>query len=207
MAAEGLRVLAVATKTTDRLQADPYEKLAFLGLIGMEDPPRRDVRDAVQACGRAGIDVVMVTGDHRATAGKVAGLVGIADKGAFQVVEGKDLKSPQHLSEEERHRQLSYRVFTRVSPEQKLDLIELHQSRGAVVAMTGDGVNDAPALKKADIGAWGSGEPKWPVKRLTWFCKTMPSGPLSKPSPRGARSSKTSANSSSFCFPATSARS
>ncbi len=152
MAAEGLRVLAVAAKTAERQDAAPYAELQFLALIGMEDPPRREVPAAVAACGRAGIDVVMATGDHPATAGKIASLVGIAPEGGTDVVEGRNLKDPDDLSTEERRAQRRKRVFARVSPEQKLDLIKLHQENGAVVAMTGDGVNDAPALKKADIG-------------------------------------------------------
>jgi Ca2+-transporting ATPase len=118
----------------------------------MEDPPRRQVPEAVKACGTAGIEVIMVTGDHPATAGKVAGLVGISEKASPPVIEGRHLKHPQDVSEKERRQQLAAKVFARVSPRQKLDLIELHQENGAVVAMTGDGINDAPALKKADIG-------------------------------------------------------
>ena len=130
LAAEGLRVLAVATKRADHKEAAPYENLNFLGLIAMADPPRRDVPEAVAACGRAGIDVVMVTGDHPATAGKVAALTGIADQDAPQVIAGRDLKEAQELAEEERRTYLQNRVFARVSPEQKLNLIRLHQADG-----------------------------------------------------------------------------
>src|SRR5690606_5749077 len=87
LAAEGFRVLAVAAKAVDTLDAEPYEGLSLLGLIGLEDPPRADVADSVRVCGRAGIDVVMVTGDHPATAGKVAGMVGIADPDSPRVME------------------------------------------------------------------------------------------------------------------------
>jgi Ca2+-transporting ATPase len=152
MAEEGMRVLAVATKTVDDRNADPYEGLRLLGLIGMQDPPREDISEAVKACAGAGIEVVMVTGDHPATAANVAGQVGIAKEENPTVIEGRYLKEPQDISEEERRQHLQARIFARVSPKQKLDLIELHQSNEAVVAMTGDGVNDAPALKKADIG-------------------------------------------------------
>jgi Ca2+-transporting ATPase len=152
MASQGLRVLALATKPADRRDVAPYENLQFLALVGMEDPPRREVPEAVAACDRAGIEVVMVTGDHPATAGKVAALVGIAATENPDVVEGSQLKHPGDMSAEERREQRRKRVFARVSPEQKLDLIKLHQGGGAIVAMTGDGVNDAPALKKADIG-------------------------------------------------------
>jgi Ca2+-transporting ATPase len=152
LAAEGLRVLGVATRTMADREADPYDALRFVGLVAMADPPRREVPEAVAACGRAGIRVIMVTGDHPATAGKIAQRVGIAQAEAPEVVQGRDLKHPQDVSREERREQLQRRVFARVSPKQKLDLIGLHQGAGAVVAMTGDGVNDAPALKKADIG-------------------------------------------------------
>jgi len=152
MAAEGLRVLGVATRTMDEQEADPYDELRFVGLVAMADPPREDVPDAVAACGRAGVHVIMVTGDHPATAGKVAHMVGIAEAEDPEVVQGRDLQSPGEVSREERRGLLQRRVFARVSPKQKLDLIGLHQDGGAVVAMTGDGVNDAPALKKADIG-------------------------------------------------------
>jgi Ca2+-transporting ATPase len=153
LAEEGFRVLAMATKTVGNREDTPYNGLRFLGLIGMEDPPRRDVPDAVKACSQAGIAVVMVTGDHPATAVKVAGQVGIVDDvKKARVVEGRHLQSPSADSNREHPEPLQARIFARVSPKQKLELVERHQAEGAVVAMTGDGVNDAPALKKADIG-------------------------------------------------------
>jgi Ca2+-transporting ATPase len=125
MAANGLRVLALAERSVADAGAEVYEDLTWLGLVGLLDPPRHDVRAAIAACRRAGIRVVMLTGDQPATARTIARAVGIAED------------EP---------------IFARVSPEQKLALIEEYQRRGHIVAMTGDGVNDAPALKKADIG-------------------------------------------------------
>jgi Ca2+-transporting ATPase len=154
MAEEGLRVLVAATKVVDDVDVEPYEGLTFLGLIGLQDPPREEVRPAVQDAHGAGVRVVMVTGDQPATARSIARAVGLveSDEADIRVVHGRDLDAPQDLSGEERQRVLEAPIFARVAPEQKLDLIALHQEDGAIVAMTGDGVNDAPALKKADIG-------------------------------------------------------
>ena len=152
MAEKGLRVLAFAARTADDPDADPYADLDFLGLIGLQDPPRGEVVDAVDACRKAGIRIVMVTGDQPVTAGHVAARIGLADEKDPQVREGEALEGADRLSEQERRELLQIRVFARVSPKQKLDLIDMHQQKGEVVAMTGDGVNDAPALKKADIG-------------------------------------------------------
>jgi len=152
LAAEGLRVLALATKTVADVRAAPYVDLVFIGLIGLMDPPRQEVRAAVEACRRAGIEVVMVTGDQPVTAQGIARAVGLSSDPEAAVVHGSAMKPLDRLSDEERARMLQARLFARVSPKQKLDLIELHQQAGHIVAMTGDGVNDAPALKKADIG-------------------------------------------------------
>ncbi len=153
MAEEGLRVLALATKRTETAEADPYQDLAFLGLIGLLDPPREEVRSSIEAAQRAGVRVVMVTGDQSATATTVAQAVGLlANDGPQEAIHGQDLASPDQWTAEEQERILKAPIFARVSPEQKLDLIAMHQDAGAIVAMTGDGVNDAPALKKADIG-------------------------------------------------------
>ena len=152
LAEEGLRVLALAEKTIP-LQASPsYENLTFLGLVGFRDPPRIDVREAIANCRQAGIRVVMVTGDHAVTARKIAESLDIAEPGSCIVIEGRELKPLGALGENERKRVLEAQVFARVTPAQKLDLVRLYQAAGAVVAMTGDGVNDAPALQKADIG-------------------------------------------------------
>lgn len=152
MAEKGFRVLALATRTVDTVEANPYEHLTFLGLVGLLDPPRWDVSRAILQCRESGIRVVMVTGDHPSTARSVALAVGLVDKYDIEIIHGKDLKSPDQLPERERLRILQALIFARVSPKQKLDLIAIHQKNGSTVAMTGDGVNDAPALKKADIG-------------------------------------------------------
>jgi Ca2+-transporting ATPase len=152
MAAEGLRVLALATKSVADLGAQPYEDLAFLGLMGLQDPPRDEVRRAIDQCQEAGVRVIMVTGDQPVTARNIALAVGLVDEQDAEVMLGRELSRPEQLSEERRKHLLGVPIFARVSPQQKLDLIEAHQKDGSVVAMTGDGVNDAPALKKADIG-------------------------------------------------------
>ena len=152
LAEDGLRVLALADKTVPAAAIPAYNELVFLGLVGFRDPPRIDVKDAIAACQRAGIRVVMVTGDHAVTARKIAESLGIAEPGASLLVEGRELKPFGALGERERHRVLQAQVFARVTPAQKLDLVTLYQAAGEVVAMTGDGVNDAPALQKADIG-------------------------------------------------------
>ena len=152
LAADGLRVLALAGKRVDSVEAAPYDDLAFLGLVGLVDPPRRDVRQAIEQCHRAGIDVVMVTGDQAVTAAGIARQVGVVADENPEVVLGSAMKPLSELSPEEQQKLLQAHILARVNPRQKLDLIELHQRAGHVVAMTGDGVNDAPALKKADIG-------------------------------------------------------
>jgi P-type Ca2+ transporter type 2C len=152
MAEEGLRVLALATKEVDSEEAEPYEDLTFLGLFGLLDPPREEVAPSIQACKDAGVRVVMVTGDHPVTALKIAQAVGLVESAEAEAIHGQELADSDELSDQERQRMLEARIFARVSPEQKLDLITMYQGHGDVVAMTGDGVNDAPALKKADIG-------------------------------------------------------
>ncbi len=152
LADDGLRVLAFAGKTAESEKENPYENLAFVGLIGLLDPPRLEVRDAIDSCSRAGVRTVMVTGDQPITAENVGKSIGLIEKGGAAVIRGKEFKSVDTISAEEQRKYLQANIFARISPRQKLDLVELHQRNGAVVAMTGDGVNDAPALKKADIG-------------------------------------------------------
>jgi len=152
LAGEGLRLLAVADKMADDTAEEPYESLRFLGLVGLFDPPRKKVRQAIEECQEAGIRVIMVTGDQPATAAAIARQTGVTDKTEPTVIHGSELSDPDEMSEEQRRRVSATKIFARVSPEQKLHLIKLMQSRGQTVAMTGDGVNDAPALKKADIG-------------------------------------------------------
>lgn len=151
MAAEGLRMLALADKEVDSEEADPYSELIFRGLVGMTDPPREEVREAIERCRKAGIRVVMVTGDQPVTAKQIGIAVGLAED-STEIISSGELKPYDQLSSEEKKRYLDSSLFARVSPKQKLDLITLHQENRSVVAMTGDGVNDAPALKKADIG-------------------------------------------------------
>lgn len=149
LAGQGYRVLAFAERQVDSPDTDPYDGLTLLGLVGLADPPRSDVAEAIEQCHRAGISVVMVTGDQPVTAAAIARDVGLADDP--RALAGNDL--PQMDEDAETKEELlGYQVFARVSPEQKLDLIQHWQGSGAVVAMTGDGVNDAPALKKADVG-------------------------------------------------------
>ncbi|SEO90353.1 Ca2+-transporting ATPase [Halogranum amylolyticum] len=152
MAEDGLRVLALAQKEVESTDDPPYEELSLLGLVGFIDPPREEVRATIQRCQDAGMRVVMVTGDHAGTARNIAHSVGLVEADDVDVIEGRQLDDPENLSQEEKDRFVNASVFARVNPENKLDLIDLHQTVGAIVAMTGDGVNDAPALKKADIG-------------------------------------------------------
>lgn len=152
MAAGGLRVLAVAEKSTATAECDVYAELAFVALLGLADPPRSEVAAPLATCRRAGIRVVMATGDQAATATSIARSVELIDGDGARVVHGSELAELGSITEERRRELLAAQVFARVTPEQKLDIIELHQTSGAVVAMTGDGVNDAPALRKADIG-------------------------------------------------------
>ena len=152
LAQRALRVLAVAYKDVSTLSQDDRETesgLTFCGLIAMEDPPRPGVKEAVAQCKRAGILPVMITGDHAATALAIGKRLGMAES-ASQVMTGRDLDG---LDDGDLSRKIfDYRIFARVSPEHKVKIVKAFQRRGMVVAMTGDGVNDAPALKSADIG-------------------------------------------------------
>ncbi len=151
LAEEGLRVLALARKTASDEEASPYADLGLIGLVGLLDPPRTDVRPVIEQCQDAGIRVVMVTGDHPETARSIADAVGLR-MDDHPVETGSDLGSVEHLEKAQRARLGRASVFARVTPKQKLDLVDLYQESGQVVAMTGDGVNDAPALRSADIG-------------------------------------------------------
>ncbi|MGA7878048.1 MAG: cation-transporting P-type ATPase, partial [Desulfoferrobacter sp.] len=152
LAEEGLRILALATKMVDFADSDPYEDLIFVGLVGLWDPPRKEVQKSIASCQNAGVRVIMVTGDQPLTAKKVGVAVGLMKENEADVVVGHELRDPDELSNNEREHLLSIPIFARVNPKQKLDIIKLHQNNRSIVAMTGDGVNDAPALKKADIG-------------------------------------------------------
>ena len=151
MAGDGLRVLGVAYATFDAdvLPGNQHDfAFEFLGLVALEDPVRPDVPQAIAECHAAGIRVVMMTGDHPATAISVARQVGLPAEGT--VITGAELAT---LSDDELHARLAdTHIFCRVQPEQKLRLVQAFRARGDVVAMTGDGVNDAPALKAAHIG-------------------------------------------------------
>ena len=153
MAAKGMRVLGVALRPWDSPPDETTEEaleqdLILLGMVGMIDPPRPEVKDAVANCKAAGIRPVMITGDHPLTARHIAQQIGISDKGRFITGQELDHISPSEL--EEKIKDIS--VFARVSPEHKIRLVEVLQGQNNIVAMTGDGVNDAPALKRADIG-------------------------------------------------------
>ncbi len=152
MASKGLRVLALAEKTGEALAPPFYQGLTFVGLVGLEDPPRADAAAAVRDAQSAGIQVVMATGDNACTATNIAEAVGIRQGDGYPALEGGDLADLDAMSDDERKRLLGTAVFARMTPRHKLDLIDFYQKNGAVVAMTGDGVNDAPALKKADVG-------------------------------------------------------
>ncbi|MGQ9477252.1 MAG: cation-translocating P-type ATPase [Candidatus Bipolaricaulia bacterium] len=153
MAASALRVLALAYKplAQDELPSSWEEGMVFVGLVGMIDPPREEAKAAVQRCKEAKIESVMITGDHRETAVAVAKELGIIDgDGGGLVLSGGEL---ERLRDEEFEAMVErVKVYARVAPLQKIRVVEALQKRGHVVAMTGDGVNDAPALKRADIG-------------------------------------------------------
>ena len=151
MADQALRVLAIAYLDVDMMPSkkEIEQNLVFVGLVGMIDPPREGVKEAVATCRRAGIKTVMITGDHIATAKAIAKELGIL-KGQDLAITGEELdKISQPVLQKNI---MQYSVFARVTPEHKVRIVQAYQSTGAVVAMTGDGVNDAPALKNADIG-------------------------------------------------------
>jgi len=152
-ARDGLRLLALALKRGSDAGADPYRDLVLIGLVCLLDPIREGVPEAVKACRSAGVRIVMLTGDHADTARTIAEDAGLGD-GDLKVIAGGDLAGldPDGLDAAKRDVILAADVFARVAPETKLSLVSIYQGAGHVVAMTGDGVNDAPALKKADIG-------------------------------------------------------
>jgi len=157
MARQGYRVLAIACRASDQPQLAEHD-LVLLGLVGLYDPPRPGVSQAIAACHRAGIKVTMVTGDYGLTAEAIARQIGLLDAPAHaghdpvRVVSGSDLN---RLSDAQLRQVLKFRsrlVFARMAPEQKLRLVQAYRALGEVVAVTGDGVNDAPALRAADVG-------------------------------------------------------
>ena len=149
MASDALRVLALAYRECAPGEPPTEENLVFLGFAGMIDPPRPEAKQAVKVCRKAGITTVMITGDHRDTALAIAKELGIA-KDAGEAVSGEELN---RMTQEELNEKVGrLRVFARVSPENKVAIVNAFKSRGNIVSMTGDGVNDAPSLKAADIG-------------------------------------------------------
>ena len=154
MSGEALRVLAVAYKVIDNVPEDMTTTalengLTFMGLLGMIDPPRPEAKEAVALCRKAGIKPVMITGDHVITASAIAKALGIMEEGDMAIT-GAELDA---MSEEELDSKITkISVYARVSPENKIRIVKAWQRKGQVVSMTGDGVNDAPALKAADIG-------------------------------------------------------
>ncbi len=152
MARRALRVLGLARRTLspdEGVEPPPEDELEWLGLVGMNDPPRPEVRPAIEACRNAHIRVVMVTGDHALTAEAIGRELGMWEDGDL-VLTGADLRD---LDDEQLEEVLPRaRIFARVTAEQKMDIVQAFQRCGEVVAVTGDGVNDAPALKRADVG-------------------------------------------------------
>lgn len=154
MASSALRVLAMAYKELDHEPSDEEMKnmeqdLIYIGMVGMIDPPRLEVKDAVATCKKAGIKTVMITGDHKITAIAIAKTLGIL-KDEKEAITGLEL---EEMSQEELEKNVrNYSVYARVSPEHKVRIVKAWQANGEIVAMTGDGVNDAPSLKIADIG-------------------------------------------------------
>ena len=154
MSSNALRVLAIATRELDEMPAeitpDKLEKdLTFMGLVGMIDPPRPEAKEAVKTCRKAGIKPVMITGDHVVTASAIARELGILEKGD-RAITGAELDAMTDAELDAQVEKIS--VYARVSPENKIRIVKAWQRKGQVVSMTGDGVNDAPALKAADIG-------------------------------------------------------
>lgn len=154
MAKEALRVLACAykeldTKPTKKEMENIESDLIFIGMVGMIDPPREEAKKAVEKCKTAGIKTVMITGDHKITATAIAKKLGILEK-EEEAITGIELEKMTDAELEKRVRQ--YSVYARVSPEHKVRIVKAWQKNGEIVAMTGDGVNDSPALKTSDIG-------------------------------------------------------
>ena len=155
MAAKGLRVLVAAKKSfggkEPEVSYDTLEQgMVFIGFVGIQDPPRESVSESIETCRLAGIHTVMITGDHPLTASAIAKEIGMVDREVPEVITGRELSKMSVEVLQERLGEIQ--VFARVSPEHKLKNIEAWKRKGEIVSMTGDGVNDAPALKEADIG-------------------------------------------------------
>jgi len=153
MAADGLRVLAFAYKEEADINKDDFlNSLVYVAMIGFLDPPRLDIKEAILSCRKAGIRIVMITGDHPLTALNIAKKVGLVDEEEQNVITGIDLPSVESHTDDWNKKILSTSVFARTTPKQKLEIVEIYKKAGNIVSMVGDGVNDAPALKKSDIG-------------------------------------------------------
>ncbi|MFD2351146.1 HAD-IC family P-type ATPase [Nonomuraea ferruginea] len=171
----------------------PEEGLRLLGLVAILDPPRRAAAGTMAACRRAGIRPILITGDHPGTACAIATELGI-------IGPGEPVADCRALATSDGHSGAS--VYARATPEQKLALIEDMRADGEVVAMTGDGVNDGPALRRADIGvAMGDAAPRSPARPRIWSWPTTTWTPWSPPSTRAAASTPTSAASWSTACP------
>jgi Ca2+-transporting ATPase len=153
LSASGLRVLAFAYLKTTEMPADDYlQNLTYVGIIGFLDPPRADIKNSISTCRSAGIKIVMITGDHPMTALNIAKQVGITEEKDNKVITGNELPEKELLKADWIQKILNTTVFARTTPKQKLEIVEVYQKAGFIVAMTGDGVNDAPALKMANVG-------------------------------------------------------
>jgi len=156
LASQGLRTLAFAYKVVEKVpeKESLIKQLVFLGIMGFIDPAREDVKTTIGIYKKAGIKVIMATGDHPKTAQKIAEEVGLLPFNApsEKVLQGRDLQNIKNADENNTAHLLNASVFARVTPKQKLDLVTFHQKNGNIVGMIGDGINDVPALKKADIG-------------------------------------------------------
>ncbi|MCK4473678.1 HAD-IC family P-type ATPase [Candidatus Parcubacteria bacterium] len=157
MACKGLRIIALAARVTkqQKISDQDIQNLDFIALLGLSDPLRKEVKKAITICKQAGIKPIIVTGDHKLTAKAIADEIGLKTK-KENIIEGKDLDKLSDQEFQERLKDIN--VYARVEPKHKMRIISAWQEKGEVVAMTGDGINDAPALKRADIGvALGSG--------------------------------------------------
>ncbi len=153
MSADGMRVLAFGYRDEPDINQDDFVNgLIYTAMIGFLDPPRMDIKEAMVTCRNAGIKIVMITGDHPLTALNIAKKVGLVDEEEQTAITGIDIPPMESMTDEWTKKILATSVFARTTPQQKLDIVDIYQKAGNIVAMTGDGVNDAPALKKADIG-------------------------------------------------------
>ncbi len=152
LSASGMRIIALAYKKNSFHSSQLTSDLVFCGLVGMLDPPREDVFEAIKQCHSAGINIIMITGDHPSTAKTIAEKLNIINQKNSFVILGQEMKDFDVLPQVEKDKWSACNVFARVSPKQKLDLVKVLQEKKFIVGMTGDGINDTPAMKEADIG-------------------------------------------------------